>query len=577
MKYIIYIFIIMATSLSYSFQAHCTYINVPRDNNGWHAFTPSLDTRIMYVSADGNDDAAALNNSGVYTIGNHPDWSNPFKPTGNIQPFASVSAAFAYARTGYPDWILIKRGDSFFGGLFNKYTSGRSSSEPFLIAAYGEDGPPPIFKVDNTQNAISATGAKQWVAFSGLSFYAYKADPDSLDYESLEQLYGFNFYAEGSNWISNILVEGCNFSHFQSSRIQGPSVKNIHVYRCVFTDSNHSSAHAQGIGGGNFNNVTIEESFFDHNGWAADGSHATIFRHNLYLGPVDNLVVKNNTFSRPSSMNNKFTCDVAGDTCDNIQLVNNLYLDGNIAISMGGNTTGPLRFKEPVISGNVISNLNESHAVNDNQAWAVGIQDWDGGTFSKNIIMNTFGQTNGYVITHLGVSRNVSIVDNVFYNLPGTPVFLVIDGSRGSDVSGMVVEDNIFQSNSAIKIVGAEYNPSGLWLFSDNKYSTTAISGARFSIESSVVSDENWAETTVDSSAFETVSFPDPTRSVETYMASLGETATIDAFVAKGRAQDRYNWDTRFTAEATNAWIKAGFGTGQRRLFRNVRIGEVEP
>jgi hypothetical protein len=42
-------------------------------------------------------------------------------------------------------------------------------------------------------------------------------------------------------------------------------------------------------------------------------------------------------------------------------------------------------------------------------------------------------------------------------------------------------------------------------------------------------------------------------------MASIGETATLEAFYAKCRAMDRYKWDERFTADAINKWIKGGF------------------
>ena len=114
-----------------------------------------------------------------------------------------------------------------------------------------------------------------------------------------------------------------------------------------------------------------------------------------------------------------------------------------------------------------------------------------------------------------------------------------------------------FGNNKWYSQVGA----SSGWMLDDSDLSLSAFSTAV-------------GDTT---STFEQHSFPDPTRSIETYMAILGETATIDAFIVKARAQDRYNWDTRFTAETTNAWIRAGFGMGQRRLFRNVRIGEVEP
>ena len=52
---------------------------------------------------------------------------------------------------------------------------------------------------------------------------------------------------------------------------------------------------------------------------------------------------------------------------------------------------------------------------------------------------------------------------------------------------------------------------------------------------------------------------PDETRTVETYMTSIGGTATLDAFYAKCRLQDRYNWDAKYTADAVNtvdsSWV----------------------
>ena len=74
-----------------------------------------------------------------------------------------------------------------------------------------------------------------------------------------------------------------------------------------------------------------------------------------------------------------------------------------------------------------------------------------------------------------------------------------------------------------------------------------------------VKSFDAWCTLTGDDSVFAEHTFPDPTRSIETYMQHLGQTATIDAFIAKIRAQDRFNWDTDYTAEVVNDWLRAGF------------------
>ena len=82
--------------------AICGHIILPQDSNGWTVFTPSADTRIMYVSATGNDSTGQIYSSTSEEVG-----SNPFNPSKNILPFATYEAAYANVRWGYPDWILI--------------------------------------------------------------------------------------------------------------------------------------------------------------------------------------------------------------------------------------------------------------------------------------------------------------------------------------------------------------------------------------------------------------------------------------------------------------------------------------
>ena len=50
-------------------------LDLPIDNNGWTIFTPSSDTRIMYVSVSGNDSTGAVYNSKSFS-----DLFNPSLP-----------------------------------------------------------------------------------------------------------------------------------------------------------------------------------------------------------------------------------------------------------------------------------------------------------------------------------------------------------------------------------------------------------------------------------------------------------------------------------------------------------------
>lgn len=54
--------------------------------------------------------------------------------------------------------------------------------------------------------------------------------------------------------------------------------------------------------------------------------------------------------------------------------------------------------------------------------------------------------------------------------------------------------------------------------------------------------------------------FPDPGRSVASYSASLGRAETFEAFVEELRLQRKGNWRLAYTAEAVNAYFRAGFG-----------------
>lgn len=59
---------------------------LPQDANGWSVLTPSADSRLIYVSSSDGDDATAA----VYLPGNSEVGSDPFDPTINIKPYATI-------------------------------------------------------------------------------------------------------------------------------------------------------------------------------------------------------------------------------------------------------------------------------------------------------------------------------------------------------------------------------------------------------------------------------------------------------------------------------------------------------
>jgi hypothetical protein len=73
------------------------------DESGWSIITPSEDSRLIYVSSSLGDDETAE----FYAPRDIDDIEDP----GLIKPFKTIEAAMRYARDGFPDWVLLRRGD----------------------------------------------------------------------------------------------------------------------------------------------------------------------------------------------------------------------------------------------------------------------------------------------------------------------------------------------------------------------------------------------------------------------------------------------------------------------------------
>ncbi|MDA8018036.1 MAG: hypothetical protein MPN21_11370, partial [Thermoanaerobaculia bacterium] len=98
----------------------------PQDANGWTDLTPSPDSRLIYVSSStGND-----NNDGL----------SPGSPK------ETVASARALLRHGFPDWLLLRKGDIFDEGLGHIRTSGRSWTEPQVWTSYGGGSTRPLLR-----------------------------------------------------------------------------------------------------------------------------------------------------------------------------------------------------------------------------------------------------------------------------------------------------------------------------------------------------------------------------------------------------------------------------------------------
>ncbi len=551
-------------------------LDLPRDADGWTVFTPSSDTRIMYVSSSG-DDATAVEYTSASNV-------NPFDPQGTVYSFKTYKAAKAHTRSGYPDWVLFKRGDTFTEDLCidddndGSILSGRSANEPALVGAYGATGISPVFKVKAGGIQVrflrgSSHFVGEYIAICGLAFYSYTRNPADSAYNSAEEGdVGICIWQNANNKIRNILVEGCSSSFFStgmsvysSSTDTTSYVENIEIRRNIIMNAySNSGAHSQGMWASRVRNFLVDENVFDHNGWLIQATlpgenlqgQATMFNHNTYTCALINSTFRNNIFTRASSIGTKFTApyDIQGLTIND-----NLYVDNELGLNVCSNYPERLfRVKGATIKDNVFYNLGRSNQTKRNVSWGMDIAGWDGGSVYNNLMVHNLPQPQGLRAFMISEgSRNVDMHDNVVHNSGGVTSMVWITDTPVS--TKMTLRNNYFEMHDPNNLMFFSSTIGGVAgvTFSGNNYYPTA---PLFRIASNSLDFSQWKATYESNATFTKRTFPDASRTVETYMASLGETGTLDAFIEKCRTQDRFNWDIKFTADTVNSYLRTGFG-----------------
>lgn len=461
------------------------------DDKGWTILTPSADARTIYVSnSQGSDSNDGRSESA---------------------PVRTIARGLALIRHGYPDWLLLKKGDTWtdeaFGvisGVANgKARSGRSANEPMLFGAYGT-GARPLIKTNPLNHAagISAFGGGgggggNYLAIVGLEFYAYTRDPDSLSFNA-ETITNNHSGISLLNPIGWLLIEDCKFGFYGLNLgFQGASSQaNVMLRRSIITDAYSVNSHSQGIFvNGGMQGMLIEENLFDHNGWHADiEGTRTKFNHNVYYqheqGPV---IYRGNINARASAAGIQGRSGGIGT--DNLFVANPLtgFFSGN------GATAGQSSNWE----SNVV--LHGIGASDIGDGWGLHINgNAHGSQLRSNVVAHYAGggtASFGYRIGGDFASDNVELTDNILYKWQTNNPLYITGGSAGIVSSG-----NQFDATGA------------------NSYG-----------------------------------FTDPDRTIITYDALNGGNGSIENFLAKARQQSKDNWRPEHTATAVNNYIRAGF------------------
>lgn len=469
------------------------------DTEGWTVLIPSNDSKVVYVSSSGS---------------NSNDGLSPETP---VQTY---SYAHGLVRTGYPDWILFKRGDTFtFGTLEGKLKkAGRSASEPMVIGAYGTGARPVI----NAQGFYSYSGTNPspsmvigYMVIIGIEFVGVG------DYLAAET--GLTISAP----IEDLLVEDCKFSEFTLAIniAVTASSSNIIIRRSVFVDNDVQGFEITGPVDG----MLIEENIIDNNGFGIGGyggedllSGANIFKHNVYLRDIVNLVFRKNITSRASYMGLKLAGN-AFDSFLNYTVEDNLFYDSATSASASTGTPGitQYRFGNGLYRNNVFTNVGRVFN--------------NGGT-SDIAIYNTNAQ-------------DVLFDGNIFCHKVHT-------GGGGGEMFNWGATERCLNNTIRNSIV---YNWDTNW---PNDTAYFEMFGQVYTESPTVPGCTNLqlVNNQVDQ---EPETYLDPTRTVGKYYQSIGGADDAEAFLTACHSQSKANWDVLYTASAVNDYIRAGFETSQ--------------
>ncbi len=452
-------------------------------SDGWTDLTPSADSRIIYVSSSGGNDL----NDGLSV-------SSPLK---------TIRFARGKIRNGSADMMLLKKGDEFIEGNIGWEISGRSSDEQVVVSSYGSGVRPKLKETSFTYwGPNQPVGAElQYVAFVGLHFQGNYSQNPSSSANSFAVLMNGSF--REVTFEDNVFAGYNSGANIQISS-NGVSSTNGVAFRRNAIYENAS----QGILLSGGSNVLFEENVFDYNGFG--GSGPTVLKHNLYLKDIDNVVLKENIFSRGSNFGTKLSSDTPGGFT-NFVIENNLYYNNGIGLDHSAGASGDVyttfTHEQGSISRNVFTQAGRTFSNGSSQdlvGWLLNTKDVE---WAENLFVHKPPVSSGIILNWSAEHhQSVTVRDSVVYNWH-------ID-------SGLGVSDYL-EHKANLRVDG--------FVSINNEVNLPASS------------------------------YQDPARSVGSYYGTFGGSTDPIQFMMAARLNGKAGWDSRLTADAVNDYIRAGF------------------
>ncbi len=495
------------------------------DDNGWTELNPGSNSRVIYVSSSQGNDS--------------------YDGQSTTRPVKTIARAYDLIRDGQPDWIRLRRGDTFFESLPNWKKSGKSYAEPMVLSTYGENSARPKILTGNTRG-MRATGPE---SRRHLRFVGFEMRPHTRTRD--EAPGGIEFICHHED----ILIEDCLIGGFADNlQFQGDDTlraSNIRVRRNVIIDSWAVGQHSQGLYAARVDNMFIEQNIFDHNGWkeGVEGADPTIFNHNIYIqSSCSGIQVLDNIISNASShgvqmrpggvvVGNFFYRNAINVLLGNEDFETTGAVNSNVI--MEGKDIGPGLPRGMGIhiqytnSAKVRDNVILRNGTESGQSEAIAIIG-DSNKLIKNLLVerNTiYNWFNNIVIENEGI-RDAVFQNNVVYdNQNGSPAIRHWFTSTVDEVVGVNNTYYIGGTNSWFRLRNNYYSLSQ-WLNVGIENNPQSINGRQFF---------------------------DDSRTLARYAQNLLLTANPQLVLNRARAQSRPIWDDNYTATSINTYFREGY------------------
>jgi len=518
------------------------FTGLPLTEDGWTDFEALVregyaDARVIFVSSsEGNDSTGQIYGIGDVTF----DVNGMFQPTGAVNPFQTIAAAYGNIRNGYPDILLLKRGDEWvekqsFGSALK---SGRSIAERSIVATYGAGDRPKLYDLyinGRLAQFTIVTGLHSWHGDWRESGRFINITNETSQHQLYEDLY--------SDRQSNNKIQSGS----------GGFIENIVIRRCFFTDY---EAWDGVFYTWKVKNLLFEENVFSKPRRPEDD---TRYARHLYLSPfdekTDTITLRRNIFY--AGERESIDIRAGGVVENNLSLQNDLTTVGG----RGGST-------DKIQTLQFTNNVYLEGTPNTNNSNSLSLINIDGGVVRGNIWTdnsNLANSANTISITGsetVKIAKNIEISDNIIYGFSSPTsgrAFSVANSFQ--TVENLTISNNHFQYiyGSEEIILHREWQTDRFagFTYSNNRYHSTRAESGWFTPGGTLA---GWiAESGETGAQAGIVNYFDPLRNIKTYHQSLGGAADTEAFMSEVIQQSRHNWRPAYTACAANNYIREGF------------------